>query len=406
MTIRSFVPAALAATLALPLAAGAADNPKFSKNEILIAVLTDMSGPYASLTGEGDVAAAQLAIDEFGGKIDGVPIRLVSADHQQKADISSAKAREWIDKDGVDMITGLGQSALGLAVQAVASDKKVITMNTGAGSPDLTGSQCTRYGIHYSWNNHAVAVGTAAALVDAGGKSWFFVAADYTFGKSLQEQATKVIESKGGKVLGGVRAPLGTSDFSSYLLQAQSSKAQVIGLANAGADTLNALKQANEFGIVKGGQKVAALLMFITDVHGLGLPVAQGLQFTTAYYWDRTEASRALGKRFYEKRKSMPNMDQAGTYSAVRTYLKAVQAVGTDNSDAVREQLGKMEINDGFSKGRIRADGLFEHDMYLVEAKKPSESKSEWDLLKINKTIPANVAFLSLKDGGCPLVSK
>ncbi|CAM5789253.1 ABC transporter substrate-binding protein [Ottowia pentelensis] len=404
MKIRSIVPAVITAGLALPLAAGAQDNPKFSKNEIVIGVLTDMSGPYASLTGEGDVAAAQLAIDEFGGKINGVPIKLVSADHQQKADVSSAKAREWIDKDGVDMITALGQSALGLAVQAVASDKKVITMNTGAGSPDLTGSQCTKYGIHYSWNNHAVAVGTASAVVEGGGKTWFFLAADYTFGKSLQDQATKVIESMGGKVLGGVRAPLGTSDYSSFLLQAQGSKAQVIGLANAGADTLNSLKQANEFGIVKGGQKVAALLMFITDVHSLGLPVAQGLQFTTAYYWDRTDASRDLGKRFYEKRKSMPNMDQAGTYSAVRTYLKAVQAVGTDNSDAVRAQLGKMEIDDGFSKGRIRADGLFQHDMYLVEAKKPSESKSEWDLLKVNKTIPANVAYQSLKDGGCKLV--
>ncbi|MBN9404457.1 MAG: ABC transporter substrate-binding protein [Burkholderiales bacterium] len=404
MKIRSIVPAVITAGLALPLAAGAADNAKFSKNEIVIGVLTDMSGPYASLTGEGDVAAAQLAIDEFGGKINGVPIKLVSADHQQKADVSSAKAREWIDKDGVDMITALGQSALGLAVQAVASDKKVITMNTGAGSPDLTGSQCTKYGIHYSWNNHAVAVGTASAVVEGGGKTWFFLAADYTFGKSLQDQATKVIESMGGKVLGGVRAPLGTSDYSSFLLQAQGSKAQVIGLANAGADTLNSLKQANEFGIVKGGQKVAALLMFITDVHSLGLPVAQGLQFTTAYYWDRTDASRDLGKRFYEKRKSMPNMDQAGTYSAVRTYLKAVQAVGTDNSDAVRAQLGKMEIDDGFSKGRIRADGLFQHDMYLVEAKKPSESKSEWDLLKVNKTIPANVAYQSLKDGGCKLV--
>ena len=406
MKIRPLVPAVAAAALCLPLAGGAADNPKFSRNEILIGVLTDMSGPYASLTGEGDVAAAQLAIDEFGGKIHGVPIKLVSADHQQKADVSSARAREWIDRDGMDLITGLGQSALGLAVQGLASSKKVITMNTGAGSPDLTGSQCAKYGIHYSWNTHAVAVGTAAAVVDGGGKSWFFVAADYTFGKSLQDQATKVIESKGGKVLGGVRAPLGTSDFSSFLLQAQGSKAQVIGLANAGSDTLNALKQANEFGIVKGGQKVAALLMFITDVHSLGLPVAQGLQFTTAYYWDRTDASRDLGKRFYAKRKSMPNMDQAGTYSAVRTYLKAVEAVGTDNSDAVREQLGKMEIDDGFSKGRIRADGLFQHDMYLVEAKKPSESKAEWDLLKINKTIPGHVAFQGLKDGGCALVNK
>ena len=406
MKIRSLVPAVITAGLALPLAVGAQDNPKFSKNEILIGVLTDMSGPYASLTGQGDVAAAQLAIDEFGGKINGVPIKLVSADHQQKADISSARAREWIDRDGMDMITGLGQSALGLAVQGVASAKKVITMNTGAGSPDLTGSQCSKYGIHYSWNNHAVAVSTASAVVEGGGKTWFFLAADYTFGKSLQDQATKVVESMGGKVVGGVRAPLGTNDFSSFLLQAQGSKAQVIALANAGADTLNSLKQANEFGIVKGGQKVAALLMFITDVHAMGLPVAQGLQFTTAFYWDRTEASRDLGKRFYAVRKSMPNMDQAGTYSAVRSYLKAVQAAGTDNSDAVREQLGKLEIDDGFSKGRIRADGLFEHDMYLVEAKKPSESKAEWDLLKINKVIPGKVAFQSLKDGGCALVNK
>lgn len=406
MKIRSLLPAVMTAALALPFAAGAADNPKFSKNEITIGVLTDMSGPYASLTGLGDVAGAQLAIDEFGGKVLGVPIKLISADHRQSPDVSSAKAREWIDQDGVDMITGLGQSALGLAVQALASGKKVITMNTGAGSTDLTGSQCTKYGIHYSWDNHAVAVGTASAVVEAGGKSWFFITADYTFGKSLQEQATKVIDKLGGSVVGGVRAPLGTNDFSSFLLQAQGSKAQVIGLANAGADTLNTIKQANEFGIVKGGQKLAALVMFITDVHSLGLPVVQGLQFTTAYYWDRNDASRSLGERFMKVRKVMPNMDQAGTYSAVRTYLKAVEAAGTDNSDAVREQLGKMEIDDGFSKGHIRADGLFVHDMYLVEAKKPGESKSEWDLLKINKTIPADVAFLSLKDGGCPLVNK
>lgn len=394
----------LAAGVALSGAVQAANEGKFSKNEITIGILTDFSGPYKDLTGEGDVVAAQLAIEEFGGKVLGVPIRLISADHAQKADVSSAKAREWIDQDGVDMITALGQSALGLAVQQLASERKVITMNTGAGTTELTGSQCSRYGIHYTWNTRAVSVGTASAVVDGGGKSWFILAADYAFGKSLQEQVTKVVEGKDGKVVGSVRVPLGNTDFSSFLLQAQGSGAQVIGMANAGADTLNTIKQANEFGIVQGGQQLAGLVMFITDVHSLGLEVAQGLQFTTAYYWDRTDASREVGKRFYAKHGAMPNMDQMGTYSAVRSYLKAVEAAGTDNSDAVRAELGKMTIDDAFAQGQIRADGLFVHDMLLVEAKKPSESTSEWDLLKVKQVIPGNVAYQSLEEGGCALV--
>lgn len=400
-------PTLLSAAVALALGAPAlaVDGPGFSNDQVTIGILTDLNGPYADLTGEGSIAAAELAIEDFGGEVAGVPVKLLVADHQQKADASSVKAREWIDRDGVDMITGLGQSALGLAVQELASDKGVITMNTGAGSTELTGAQCSKYGIHYSWDTHAVSVGTASAVVDGGGKSWFFVAADYTFGESLQEEATKVIEAKGGEVLGGVRAPLGTHDFSSFLLRAQSSGAQVIGLANAGGDTLNSIKQANEFGIVAGGQQLAGLVMFITDVHSLGLDVAHGLQFTTAYYWDRNDASREFGQRFHDKRGVMPNMDQVGTYSAVLSYLKAVEAVGTDDSDAVRKQLGEMEINDVFGTGHIRPDGLFQHDMYLVEVKEPSESTGEWDLLKVKKTIPGEEAYLSMEEGGCPLVA-
>ena len=404
MKVCAFLSAVAAAALCLP--ALAADPAGFSGDEVVIGILTDLNGPYADLTGEGSIAAARLAIEDFGGEVAGVPVRLLTADHQQKADASSAKAREWIDRDGVDMITGLGQSALGLAVQELASQRRVITMNTGAGSTELTGSQCTRYGIHYSWNTHAVSVGTASAVVDSGGKSWFFVAADYAFGESLQQQATRVVEAKGGEVLGSVRVPLGTQDFSSFLLRAQSSGAQVIGLANAGSDTLNAIKQANEFGLVQGGQQLAGLVMFVTDVHSLGLDVAQGLQFTTAYYWDRNDASREFGQRFYDKRGVMPNMDQVGTYSAVLSYLKAVEQVGSDDSDAVRAQLGEMEIDDVFGTGRIRADGLFQHDMYLVEAKTPDASKGEWDLLTVKRTIPGDEAYQSLEEGGCPLVAK
>lgn len=404
MKTKALLAATCGLTILLAGTASAENSNAVSDGFVKIGILTDLSGPYEDLTGQGSITAAQMAIDDFGGEVLGKPIKLVSADHQQKPDHSSATARRWIDQDGVDMITGLGQSALGLAVQKVASGKHVITMNTGAGTTELTGSQCTPYGIHYSWDTHAVSVGTATAVVQTGGKKWFFIAADYAFGKSLEKQSTNVVERLGGSVAGSVRAPLGTNDFSSYLLQAKASGAQVIGLANAGSDTVNAIKQANEFGIVQGGQQLAALVMFVNDVKSLGLKTSQGLQFTTAFYWDRNQKSRDFSKRFFEKRHTMPNMDQVGTYSAVTSYLKAVQAAGTDNSDAVRAALGKMEIDDVFGKGHIRPDGLFEHDMFLVEVKKPSESKGDWDLLKVKKRIPGDQAFMSIKEGGCPLV--
>lgn len=395
-----------ACALVLSLGVQAADAPNVSGGVVKIGVLTDMSGVYSALGGEGAVIAAQMAIDDFGGKVLGKPIELVSADHQNKPDVASAKAREWIDEDGVDVITELLNSAVGLAVQGTASSKHVITLNTGAGSTDLTGSQCTRYGIHYVYDTYSLPVGTATAIVKNGGKKWFFITADYNFGKSLEKNTSEVVKRLGGTVVGHVLAPLGTTDFSSYLLQAQNSGAQVIALANAGGDTINAIKQAKEFGIVQGGQKLAGMLIFITDIKSLGLETAQGLQFTTAWYWNQNKATRAFAERFFKKHHAMPTMIQAGLYSAVTNYLKAVKAAGTDNSDAVRAELGKMKINDFFAKGHIRPDGLLVHDMYLAKVKKPSESKGPWDLVKIVKRIPAKEAFMSLKQGGCPLVDQ
>lgn len=370
---------------------------------VKIGVLTDMSGVYSALGGKGSVIAAQMAIDDFGGEVLGKKIEMVSADHQNKADIGSATARQWIDVDGVDMITDLLNSAVGIAVQNLASDKDTITMNTGAGSTSLTGEECTPYGIHYVYDTYALPVGTATAIVNGGGKSWFFITADYAFGHSLEENTSAVVESLGGSVVGAVRAPLATTDFSSYLLQAQSSGADVIGLANAGGDTINSIRQANEFGIVESGQQMAGMLVFITDIKSLGLEIAQGLQFTTAYYWDRNDESRKFGEAFMEKADAAPSMVQAGVYSSVMSYLQAVEAVGSDDAAKVREQLGKMEIDFFGSKGMIRKDGLFEHDMFLAKVKSADESKSDWDLLEIVSQIPGSEAFMTLEQGGCSL---
>lgn len=392
--------------LALSMGAAAADAPKLSGDQVKIGVLTDMSGVYSAVGGEGAVVAAQMAIEDFGGKVLGKPVRLVSADHQNKPDVASAKARKWIDEDGVDVITELLNSAVGLAVQRLASSKQVITINTGSGTTDLTGDQCSKYGIHYVYDTYALPVGTATAVVEDGGKSWFFITANYNFGKSLQKNTSAVVERLGGSVVGDVLHPIGTHDFSSYLLQAMNSGAEVVALANAGGDTINAIKQANEFGLVKSGQRLVGMLVFITDVKSLGLDIAQGLQFTTAWSWNRTEESRAFAKRFFERHNAMPTMIQAGLYSAITNYLKAVEQVGTDDADAVRAQLGKMKIDDLFAKGHIRADGLFVHDMFLAQVKTPAESQGDWDLVKIVKRIPGDKAFMSLEQGGCPLVSQ
>ncbi|WP_404365955.1 ABC transporter substrate-binding protein [Marinobacter sp.] len=401
--IKGIVGAVGLASIALPLTATA----ELSDNTVKIGVLSDMSGVYKSLEGPGAVIAAEMAIEDFGGKVLDRPIEIISADHQNKPDIGASTAREWIDDNQVDMITALDNSSVALAVQGLAKDKKIITMNTGAGTTALTEEQCSPYGIHYVYDTHALPVGTATAMVKNGGEKWFFITADYAFGHSLRDNTGAVVESLGGEVVGNVNAPLSTNDFSSYLLQAQSSGADVIGLANAGQDTVNAIKQAHQFRIVQSGQKLAGMLVFITDVHSMGLDIAQGLQFTTAFVWNQDDEALQWSNRFYERHGAMPTMVHAGVYSAVSHYLEAVKAVGSDNSDAVRKKLGEMKLNDFFVKdGYIAANGSMFHDMYLVEVKKPGESEGEWDLLKVLSRIPAEAAYIPLSESVCPLVKK
>jgi branched-chain amino acid transport system substrate-binding protein len=399
---QGLVVAVAAASLALPLSAAA----DLSDDKVKIGVLSDMSGVYKSLEGPGAVIAAKMAIEDFGGSVMGKPIEVISADHQNKPDIGASTAREWIDAKEVDMITALDNSSVALSVQGLAKDKKIITMNTGAGSTALTEEQCSPYGIHYVYDTHALPVGTATAMVKNGGKKWFFITADYAFGHSLRDNTGAVVESMGGEVVGNVNAPLSTNDFSSYLLQAQSSGADVIGLANAGQDTVNAIKQANQFRIVQSGQKLAGMLVFLTDVHSMGLDIAQGLQFTTAFVWNQNDETKAWSNRFNERHGAMPTMVQAGVYSAVTNYLKAVKETGTDDTDTVRAKLGEMTLNDMFVKGgKIAPNGSMLHDMYLVEVKKPSESKGEWDLLNVISKIPADQAYISMADTKCSLVN-
>lgn len=399
---QGLVVAVAAASLSLPLTAAGA----LTDDKVKIGVLSDMSGVYKSLEGPGAVIAAEMAIEDFGGSVMGKSIELISADHQNKPDIGASTAREWIDTKEVDMITALDNSSVALSVQGLAKDKKIITMNTGAGSTALTEEQCSPYGIHYVYDTHALPVGTATAMVKNGGKKWFFITADYAFGHSLRDNTGAVVESMGGEVVGNVNAPLSTNDFSSYLLQAQSSGADVIGLANAGQDTVNAIKQANQFRIVQSGQKLAGMLVFLTDVHSMGLDIAQGLQFTTAFVWNQNEETKAWSNRFNERHGAMPTMVQAGVYSAVSNYLKAVKEAGTDDTETVRAKLGEMTLNDVFVKGgKIAPNGSMLHDMYLVEVKKPSESKSEWDLLNVISKIPADQAYISMADTKCSLVN-
>ena len=399
--------ALLAAALATTSGMAVAPNEKISDGVVKIGVLTDMSGLYSTLGGKGTQVAVEMAVKDFGGTVLGKPIQVIGADHQNKADIASATAREWFDNEKVDMITGLLNSGCALAVQKVAGDKKRITMNTGAASTELTNKASTPYSIHYVYDTYALGKVTGQAVVQTGGKTWFFITADYAFGQSLEQNTTNFVNKLGGKVVGSVRHPLSTADFSSYLLQAQSSGAQIIGLANAGGDTINAIKQAREFGIGQKGQKLVGLLIFDTDIKSLGLNVAQGMQFTSGFYWDRDDATRAWSKRFFDIHKAMPTMDQAGAYSAAMNYLKAIKAAGTDDPDAVMAKLKSMDISDFFAvHGKIRIDGRMVHDMYLMEVKKPSESKGEWDLLKIIKTVPGDEAFMPLSESTSPLVKK
>lgn len=404
--MKAFYRASVCAAALMALA-GMASAQEVSDDVVKIGVLGDMSGVYSTgFSGDGAVAAVKMAVEDFGGEVLGKKIEVISADHQNKADIASATARQWIDEEHVDMITDLTNSAVALAAQAVASSKKTITITTGAATSDLTGKACTKYGIHYGYDTHALPVGTASAIVKNGGDSWYFITADYAFGHALEKNTSEVIKALGGKVLGSSKVPLATTDFSSYLLQAQSSGAKVVALANAGQDTVNSIKQAHEFGLTDAGQQLAGMLVLISDVKSLGTDVAKGLSFTTAWYWNNDEESRAWTKKYMEySNGAAPTFVHAADYSLTIAYLNAIKAAGTDDADAVREELGKMKIDDFFAKGgQIREDGLLVHDMYLVEVQEPKDG--EWDVAKVTRTIPGDEAYPALEDSGCPLVSK
>jgi branched-chain amino acid transport system substrate-binding protein len=388
--------ALLAASLVF--AAGAAQ----AQDKVKIGFITDMSSLYADGEGKGGIVAIQMAIDDFGGKVLGMPIELLSADHQNKADIAAAKTREWIDTQGISLVFGGTNSATALAMAKIAADKKRVFMNSGAGSIALTNEQCTPYTIHYDYDTAALANGTGAAVVKQGGKNWYFVSADYAFGISLEEETSRVVKANGGTVVGAVRHPLNASDFSSFLLQAQNSGAQVLGLANAGGDAINSIKASKEFGI-NNKMKVVGLLVFISDIHSLGLETAAGLLHTESWYWDMDEPSRKWAQRYYQKTKRMPGPLHAADYSATMTYLKAVQAVSSLDADKVMAHIKSTPINDFYAKGYVRADGRFVHDMYLMQVKTPAESKGPWDLLKVAATLPGEQVFNTKAESKCPL---
>ncbi len=374
--------------------------------DVKIGVLNDRSGVYADLSGEGSVIAARMAVEDFKAADKGIKVEILSADHQNKPDIGSNIARQWYDQDGVDAIFDVPTSSVALAVSQVTREKNKIFIDSGAGAADLTGKQCSPNTIHWTYDTWALAHGTGSAMVKRGGNTWFFITADYAFGQALERDTAAVVQQAGGKVLGSVKHPFPGSDFSSFLLQAQASGAKVIGLANAGGDTINTIKQASEFGITQGGQKLAALLIFITDIHALGLQVAQGLVLTEAFYWDLNDGTRAWSKRFAEKSGGkMPTMVQAGVYASVLHYLKAIDAAKSKDAATVMAKMKEMSTDDPlFGKGQVRADGRVTHDMYLFEVKTPAESKGDWDYYKLLATIPADQAFRPLNEGGCPLV--
>ena len=401
--MKSFA-AALMAGLAI-VASGLPANAQISDDVVKIGVLTDMSSLYADATGKGSVAAVQMAITDYGGKVKGKPVEMISADHQNKPDVGVSIARNWYDNEKVDAIFDVPTSSVALPISALTREKNRIHINSGGGSSDITGPACSPNTVHWTYDTYALSSVAGKAMVKRGEDTWFFITADYAFGMALERDAANVVKENGGKVLGDVRHPLNSSDFSSFLLQAQASKAKVVALANAGGDTTNALKQAAEFGLMKGGQKLIALLLEITDVHAIGLKDAQGLIMTDAFYWDRDDEARAFSNRFLEKVGHMPTMIQAGLYSATMHYLKAIDATGTDEAPKVMAQMRATPVNDFFAKnGKIRIDGRMVHDMYLFEVKKPEESKGEWDLYKLLATVPGDEAFRPLDKGGCPLV--
>src|SRR6201747_184049 len=370
---------------------------------VKIGILNDQSGVYADYGGKYSVEAAKMAIEDFGGSVLGQKSEMISADHQNKPDLATSIARRWYEVENVDMITELTTSSVALAVQDLSKDKKKIDIVVGAATSRITGDACTPYGFHWAFDTRALGVGTGGALTEAGGDTWFFLTADYAFGYSLEKDTGDIVKAKGGKVVGAVRHPLNSSDFSSFLLQAQSSKAKIVGLANAGQDTINSIKQAAEFGIVKSGQKLAGLLVTLAEIHGLGLEAAQGLVLTEGFYWDRDDKSRAFVDRFFKRTQRMPSMIHAGTYSSTLSYLKAVKAAGTKDSAAVAKKLKELPVDDAFAQGKVQENGRMVHDMYLFEVKKPSESKKPWDYYKQLAVVPGNQAVQSAKDSGCPL---
>lgn len=399
--------ATLATALLFAAGAAPAQPAKLSDAAVRIGVLTDMTGVYADLGGAGSVLAAEMAIADFKAQYrPAYPIELLWADHQNKADVGAAKARQWFDVGGVDMVTDVLNSAVALAVAKLAAEKRRVMMNTGAATTRLTNEDCSPYTVHYTYDTYALAGGSARAITKTGGDSWYFLTADYAFGHSLEGDAARAVRASGGKVLGAVRHPLNTADFSSYLLQAQQSGAKVVALANAGGDTINSVKAATEFGIT-GGRTFAPLLMQILDVHALGLRTAQGMVFTEGFYWDLDDETRKWSRRFHEKARKMPSMAHAGTYSATLAYLKAMHAAGSDDAEAVMQKLRQLPIEDFFArKGRVREDGRMVHDMYLVQVKKPSESKYAWDYYTVKAVIPGEEAFQPLGLSRCPLLKK
>jgi branched-chain amino acid transport system substrate-binding protein len=371
---------------------------------VKIGILNDQSGVYADYGGKGSIEAAKMAIEDFGGSVLGQKIDLVTADHQNKPDLAGNIARRWYDSEGVDMITDLTTSSVALAVQGIAAEKKKIDIVVGAVTSAITGSACSPYGFLWARDTHALAVSTGGALVKTGGDTWYFITVDYAFGHAMEEDASRVIEAGGGQVLGHVLYPLNAPDFSSFLLQAQSSKAKVIGLANGGTDAVNSIKQAAEFGVVAGGQRLAAFALTAAEVHGLGLQAAQGLVLAENYYWDLNDRTREFGERYYKRTGRMPNTIQAGTYSATLQYLKAVKAAGTKDTDAVVKKLKELPVDDAFtSNGHVQANGRMVSDLYLFQVKKPSESKRDWDYYNLLATVPGDTAYPTAANSGCPL---
>lgn len=396
-----------AATAALAAGTGLAQAKTLSDDVLRIGVLTDISGVYADISGRGAVEAVRMAVEDFGGTMFGKPIEVIYADHLNKPDVGAARAREWFDRDGVDMITDLANSAVALAVADLAKEKKRHIIVNNPSNMGLTNARCSPYTVHYTYDAYSLANGTGRAVVEQpGGDTWFFLTVDFAFGIGLEEQVAKVVREANGKVLGSARHPLGTTDYSSYILQAQTSGANIVGLASTGQDTINAIKAAHEFGLTPK-QKLAGLLMWINDIHALGLEATQGLLLTNAWYWNMNDGSREFARRYYERMKSMPNMAHAGDYSSTMHYLKAVQAAGTDDADAVSAKMREMPINDFFAQnGKIRVDGRMVHDMYLWEVKSPEESKEPWDYFKPVKTIPGDEAFAPLSMSTCYLVKQ